>query len=269
MPVGPRCLTGPGDDCAVVEHPAGRWGLLKTDCVIEGVHFLPEADPERVGWKAAARVVSDFAAMGGGQPEHALVTLLAPKDRAVTWAEGVYRGIRRCAERFGFGLAGGETSLSPVTVISIAMTGSIKPERCVRRSAAQVGDAICVTGRLGGSIAGKHFDFVPRVEEARWLAANAEIHAMMDLSDGLAKDLPRLARASGVGFQVDAAALPLNEGCGAEQALRDGEDYELLFTLPSVPENWPFEIPLTRIGSIVPRAESESLEGGWDPFTRP
>jgi len=102
-------LAGPGDDCAVLRtETPGLLRLLKTDCVVEGVHFAADTSPERIGWKAAARAVSDFAAMGGGLPRHALVTLIAPPDRTVAWAEGIYAGLGRCAERFGFGIVGGE-----------------------------------------------------------------------------------------------------------------------------------------------------------------
>lgn len=257
-----QLLVGPGDDCAVIEiENPDRVGLLKTDCVIEGVHFLPDAEPERVGWKAAARVVSDFAAMGGGQPEHALITLVAPANRSTNWARGVYNGISRCAEKFGFDIAGGETSQGPVCLISVAMSGSIPRADLCLRSSAKIGDRIFVSGELGGAVSsGKHLDFEPRIEAARRLVADHEIHAMMDLSDGLAKDLPRLAKASGVGFRLDREAIPRAGSCSLEAALTDGEDYEILFTSAELNLDFPC------IGDIVAADESEELAGGWDHF---
>lgn len=280
LQLGPEVVVGPGDDCAVVKADKDHYQLLKTDSVIEQVHFLPDADPELVGWKAAARVVSDFAAMGGGQPEHALVTLIMPADRPLKWASELYIGIHRCAERFGFSVVGGETSRSPldapITTISVAMSGTIKTENCLLRSGAQVGDAIFVTGKLGGSISGKHLRFIPRIQEANWLTDHhgSSIHSMMDLSDGLAKDLPRLAKLSNVGFKIDRDQLPRNKHCTAEQALGDGEDYELLFTANSDVElqtDWERQfpdLPLTQVGTILPREDSDSLAGGWDPFAK-
>ncbi|MFT5465362.1 MAG: thiamine-monophosphate kinase [Verrucomicrobiales bacterium] len=262
LPASQQLLVGPGDDCAVIEiDNAARVGLLKTDCVIENVHFLPDAEPERIGWKAAARVVSDFAAMGGGQPEHALITLVAPADRATAWARGVYAGIRRCAEKFGFDIAGGETSQASICMISVAMSGSISRAELCLRTEAKIGDGIFVTGKLGGAVSsGKHLDFEPQIEIARELVSKHRIHAMMDLSDGLAKDLPRLAKASGVGFRLERDAVPRASSCSLESALTEGEDYELLFTSPDSNLDFP------RIGDIVAADESEELTGGWDHY---
>ncbi len=280
-PLHSGVLTGPGDDCAVLRPPApDHLVLLKTDCVIEGVHFLPGTDPGRVGWKAAARVVSDFAAMGGGQPLHALVTLIAPPDRPLAWAESVYAGIHRCGERFGFSVVGGETSRPPDTcesaILSVCMSGTIPPASCRLRSGARTGDSIWVTGTLGGSLdSGKHLDFLPRMDEARWLAAFLPVTALMDLSDGLARDLPRLAARSGTGYRLDQDAVPRTPGSTLEAALTDGEDYELLFTLerpPSPAEETQWNaafpgLPLTCIGQIVPPdARPSAQTTGWDAF---
>ncbi|MGL5016869.1 MAG: thiamine-phosphate kinase, partial [Luteolibacter sp.] len=162
-------------------------------------------------------------------------------------------------------------------VISIAATGSVLRRHLVLRSTAQAGDALFVTGTLGGSIAGKHLDFTPRLREASWLVAEFKPTAMMDLSDGLAKDLPRLAAASRCGFQIDRSALPLSPGCTPAQALGDGEDYEILFTLEAgraaaLLAAWSHRfpaLPLTRIGQLVAEAAGESLAGGWEHFSMP
>ena len=266
----------PGDDCAVIDHGGATLLLLKTDALVEHVHFLPSAPPRAVGWKAAARVVSDFAAMGG-RPGHFLITVALPPETAVWWVEDLYRGIGDCLEKFGGYLAGGETSSVPsssAAVISIAATGTVRRDQLVLRSTAQAGDVLLVTGQLGGSILGKHLDFTPRMVETDWLVAHFKPTAMMDLSDGLAKDLPRLAAASGCGYRIDESSLPLTPGCTAAQALGDGEDFEILFAIESarVPEllaAWPAAFPgLTCIGGLTDLPTSGSLSGGWDHFSR-
>jgi thiamine-monophosphate kinase len=277
LPLSPDVIAGAGDDCAVV-RPVGRrlMQLLKTDCLVEGVHFLRDTAPERVGWKAMARVVSDIAAMAG-TPQHALVTLVLPPELEVVRVEQIYLGLRKCAERFGISIVGGELSRGDQVVVSISMTGSVPEKRCVPRNGAKPGDAIMVTGRLGGSLNGRHLDFMPRVTEAQWLAKHFELHAMMDISDGLAKDLPRMAASSGVDYLLNEAALPVHEGCTAEQAWSDGEDYELLFALPQSlssrqQRRWQRAFPdlaLTCIGRFVKSGEGRgpSFTGpGWDHF---
>ncbi len=265
---------GPGDDCAVVDDGGEDLVLLKTDALVEGVHFVREADSLKVGWKAVARVVSDFAAMGG-YPERFLVTLALPGSISLEWVENFYRGMGMCFERYGAVLVGGETCRVPngsAAVISVAATGRVERGSLVMRSGGNVGDAIWVTGELGGSLAGKHLDFTPRLDQARWLVEHFKPTAMMDLSDGVARDLPRLAKASSCGFQLDQAAIPLSENCDVRQALQDGEDFELLFTLPEVrglEDEWQQKFPelkLTKIGSLVEKGAGDSLAGGWDHF---
>lgn len=264
-------MVGPGDDCAVVDPGRGALRLLKTDAIVERVHFRTDAMPTEVGWKAAARVLSDFAAMGG-RPEFLLVTVALPGTTPVVWAESLYRGIRRCLETYGGVLAGGETSSVPEgapAMISVAAEGSVARGKWVARSGGKPGDVLAVTGRLGGSIRGRHLRFPPRLDEGEWLACHGAT-AMMDLSDGLAKDLPRLAKASGCGFVIDQSAVPKNRGCGIEEALGDGEDYELLVAVPPrrwrrLAEDWPSTLaPLTAIGELSD--EGGELDGGWDHF---
>ena len=265
---------GPGDDCAVVDDGGEDLVLLKTDALVEGVHFIRESDSLKVGWKAVARVVSDFAAMGGF-PERFLVTLALPGSISLEWVENFYRGMGTCFERYGAVLVGGETCRVPsgsAAVISLAATGRVERGSVVMRSGGNVGDAIWVTGELGGSLAGKHLDFTPRLEQARWLVEHFKPTAMMDLSDGVARDLPRLAIASSCGFQLDQAAIPLSKNCDVKQALQDGEDFELLFTLPEVhglEDEWQQKFPelkLTKIGILVEKGAGDSLAGGWDHF---
>jgi thiamine-monophosphate kinase len=278
LPQTPRTLTGPGDDCAVLRGPdKNRLTLFKTDCLVEGVHFTPGADPARVGWKALCRVISDIAAMGG-EPHEALITLALPRTAPVARVQAVYAGIKKAARRFHCGIAGGETSSVPddaPLMISVAMLGSVEKKFRTLRSTARPGDLLYVTGKLGGSLAGKHLDFTPRLREARWLAEHAGPSAMMDLSDGLAKDLPRLAAASGCSFLLYPDKIPLTPGCTLSGALTDGEDYELLFAVPprrssTMPAKWTAAfpvLPLTCIGELRPRSQkSTPLTGGWDHF---
>jgi thiamine-monophosphate kinase len=268
---------GPGDDCAVVDAGGDELILLKTDALVENVHYTIHDSPRQVGWKAIARVVSDFAAMGG-HPSEYMITLALPSSTALAWVEDMYRGMASCMERYGGLLVGGETTSIPkgsAQVISISGMGRVRKEHLILRSGGKPGDILLVTGSLGGSLAGKHLNFEPRMEAAHWLAKQSLPHAMMDLSDGLAKDLPRLAEASGCGFLLERQAIPRTKDCTLDQALNDGEDFELLLAIP--PDQWihmrtlwsqtfPF-LPLSRIGTLVSPEAGESLTGGWDHFT--
>ncbi len=282
LSTSPEVIVGPGDDCAVLRSPdPAEVFLLKTDCVVEGVHFGPMAKPSAVGWKAMARAVSDIAAMAG-RPVAAVVTVVLPGTRSVAYVRALYRGIERAASRFGARVVGGETSSTPrgvdVAMISVSVLGVAPAGRVVLRSGARPGDRVFVTGRLGGSINGRHLRFVPRIAEAQWLAGHAHPSAMMDLSDGLAQDLPRLARASGVGIRLDFSAIPRSRGSTTQGALGDGEDYELLFTVSDATgatgiSQWSEAFPavrLTEIGRVVPAGDRHDdcvkLGGGWDHF---
>ena len=260
LPLGADVRVGAGDDCAVIGAPrARRWQLLKTDVVVEGVHFLRTDDPRRVGWKALCRAISDIAAMGG-VPEHALVTVAISRDDEVARVKALYAGLRRAARRFGVSIVGGETSRSPGPMfVNVALAGWVERTRCVLRSGGKAGDVLFVTGRLGGSRAGRHLDFIPRLAEARWLVAHCHPRAMMDLSDGLAADLPRLARASRCGFVLDDSRIPRSPGSTLPQALGDGEDFELLFALApreaaAIASKWRRafpRLPLSEIGTLT------------------
>lgn len=281
LPQSARTLHGPGDDCAVLQnHDSASLTLFKTDCLVAGIHFTMDTDPARVGAKALNRTISDIAAMGG-QPTEALVTLALPPDLPLSWPLGLYKGLRNAARRSRTGIAGGETSSLPKgapPVISIALLGTVAPPHLILRSTGQPSHIIAVTGRLGGSIHGHHLDFKPRLAEAQWLAAHGPPSAMMDLSDGLAKDLPRLAAASRTGWHLLPQSIPRNRRTSIHQALSDGEDYELLATFP--PAIWPDlsaawrlqfpKVPLTAIGTLTsPDIKNPPLSGGWDHFPSP
>ena len=266
LKTGKGVIAGPGDDCAVVAASGNELLLLKTDCVVERIHFQPNDLPAAVGWKAMARTLSDFAAMSG-RPRFGLVTLVAAPEREARWTEQIYRGLQRAADRFEVAIVGGETSgTDGPAMVSVSTIGFVEKDRWVSRRDGKAGDVLFVTGRLGGSVRRKHLNFIPRINEARWLTANFRIHAMMDLSDGLGTDLPRLARASGVSFEIGERTLPRNRGCSIEQAMSDGEDYELLFALApndtdALQKKWRRKfphLPLTHIGRFIPRSATRN-----------
>jgi thiamine-monophosphate kinase len=187
----------------------------------------------------------------------------------------MYRGIHKAARTFQVAVVGGETSnITGPAVVSVSVAGFVEKGRWVSRAGGKANDDLFVTGRLGGSLPSRHLRFVPRIAEARWLTKNFPIHAMMDLSDGLGADLPRLAHASGVGFQLDEAALPLNPGCTTKQAISDGEDYELLFAISRqhrgrIEKSWAKKfsrLPLTRIGKLTSQINNQSLNRGYVHF---
>ncbi|MEM9280741.1 MAG: thiamine-phosphate kinase [Verrucomicrobiota bacterium] len=271
----PGVIEGPGDDCAVVQGEGDQCILLKTDCVIEGVHFLEGTDPRRVGRKAMNRVFSDMAAMGG-RPRYALITIAVDAERRMEEIEGWYVGLEEASSKFGCAVVGGETSWlrNQGALISVAISGQVECDRLVTRSGARAGDVIAVTGLLGGSFESeKHLDFEPRIFEAEWLTRVCKPTAMMDLSDGLGSDLPRMAKASKCGFRVESSSLPRPDGVSFERALADGEDYELLIAV--APDSWSSletawvaefpDLPLTRIGQMTEKSE-QALTPGWDPF---
>jgi thiamine-monophosphate kinase len=237
-------VLGPGDDCAALDCGVpGKWLLFKTDAVVEGVHFTPDADPERVGHKALARCLSDVAAMGG-VASSAVITLGLPSSFREERVIGLYRGLNRLAARWGVAVVGGETTRNPESLlISVALLGWVEPENLVRRSGAKPGQAVFVTGTLGGSQAGKHLDFEPRLAESRWLVTHYRPSSMIDLSDGLAGDLRHVLQASGVGADIRVSSLPISRAARQVRgeratvpppwvrAVTDGEDFELLFTV--------------------------------------
>jgi len=273
LPSNDTVVVGAGDDCAVLDcGDAARQLLFKTDAVVEGVHFTPETPPEKIGRKALARCLSDIAAMGGA-PNAALVTIGLPKDYAVERVKKIYSGLNAIAAEFGVAIVGGETTSSPErSFISISLLGYVARDQAVLRSGAVVGDAVFVSGELGGSLQGRHLEFQPRIVEAQWLVNKFPVHAMIDISDGLAGDLRHILHASGVGAELLKSAVPISRaakdvasrGDAAKPAfvaaLTDGEDFELLFTVASqnaVPllDAWKGEFPATRlscIGKIIP-----------------
>ena len=297
-----------GDDAAVWRPRAGQETILTCDWFLEGTHFLVNRHPpESIGWKCLVRASSDVTAMGA-QPRCFLLSLALPSTRAGAWLEQFLHGLKRASRALQCPLAGGDTTRSNEILVNITVVGECKRGRAILRSGAHAGDAIFVTGRLGEAEYGlrllqrapkrvdtpdkrlrKHLFPEPRLAAGLWLAKNGLVTAMMDLSDGLSSDLPRLCKASAVGARIQRDLLPcvaiagrhsLKRFDATEFALHGGDDYELLFTAaPKTVARIPSTIGrvlITRIGeitshkSILLTGESgvtEKLQNkGWDPF---
>lgn len=272
LPTNKSVVVGCGDDCAVLDLGIkDQFALFKTDAVVEGIHFLSTEAPEKIGHKALARCLSDIAAMAG-TPNSALVTIGLPKTFDAEFVKKVYDGMSKLAMRYEVAIAGGETTTNPERIlISISLLGTLEKSKVLLRSGAKAGDAIFVTGHLGGSLAGRHLDFEPRLNEAHWLADNFKIHSMIDVSDGLASDLRHILHASKVGAEILSRAVPISRAAKLQAqaessakppllaALTDGEDFELLFTTASknaVPlmDAWKLKFPdlkLSCVGKIL------------------
>lgn len=285
-PAHPQVPVNIGDDMAIVNLLGSGAGvgleggaLLKIDQSLDGVHFdLRHHSWEQAGQKAVNRCLSDCAAMAC-RPVAIMLAVVLPHEATVEQARTLFLACRDAAHKFACPLVGGDTSIWPEPgqrlAITVSALGQAVPAIVpVRRSTAQPGDAILVTGELGGSILGRHLSFTPRIELALELARRVRLTAMMDLSDGLAQDLPRLCRASNVGALVCPAQLPVHPDAlklsqrdglpPALHALADGEDYELLFTIPEadLPKLFPAPgsnriagVRVTRIGTMTVASE--------------
>lgn len=299
---------GIGDDAALFKGTTGFDQVFTCDWFLEGSHFLRDKHPpDSVGWKCLARAVSDVAAMGG-VPRCFLLSLALPTSHTGVWLDQFLSGLHRAAKRFGCVLAGGDTTRSQNMLINITVVGEVRTGRAIMRSGAQPGDMLFASGRLGEADLGlqliraskqlansrdpllrKHLYPEPRLALGRWLAEKRLASAMMDLSDGLSTDLPRLCTASGVGARLESAKIPVVRipklGRGGELhpldlALHGGDDYELLFTVPrrklkQVPRSHS-GTRLTAIGEITSDRALVLIDGtgsavslpnrGWDPF---
>jgi len=234
-----------GDDCAVIQPPSGQDLLLKADMSIEGVHFTRESSAEEIGARAVARSLSDIAAMGG-TPLYCLVSMALAPWTDERWIDGFYRGVNKLLRKAKASLAGGDISHAGQFVCDVMICGSVAKGKALLRSGARPGDILYVSGSLGGWRNKRAI--VPRLEFGRKLVGLAT--ACMDISDGLALDLHRLCRESGVAAELD--RVPLLKGATLDQALHDGEDYELLFTAP--PRVKTPGIPIGRITKGKPGA---------------
>jgi thiamine-monophosphate kinase len=260
---------GIGDDCAVLRVDNDARLVATTDMLIEGTHYRPGTAPELIGRKAIARALSDLAAMAA-LPRCVLAAASFRPETDEEFCQRVCRAMWDTAEEFGAPLIGGDIGSGSgphtVTVTALGMPG---PAGWVTRAGARPDDAICVSGSLGGSLHGRHLTFSPRLQVAIELAEGFDIHAMIDISDGLSTDLTHIMEASGTGAVIDASAVPVHEDLREElqeasscpqalihRALNDGEDYELLFCLPQeqgreAEQNDPVEVPITVIGRVT------------------
>jgi thiamine-monophosphate kinase len=241
-------VVGPGDDCAVV-RTSGGLQLITTDMLMDGVDFkLGEVEPRRIGRKAMAVNLSDIAAMAG-VPRTAVVSVALPIGPGTPkLAEELFSGMHELATRFGVSIIGGDTNAwhGPLT-ISVTLHGDVTERGYVTRGGAEPGDWLFVTGPLGGSIRGRHLDFTPRVAEALALNDRVKLKAMIDISDGLTADLQHILQESGCGANI--TCVPLNPGVSLEQALGDGEDFELLYAVS--PQDGATLPPEWKIGECI------------------
>jgi thiamine-monophosphate kinase len=286
LPSHDRLVLGAGDDAAVIRLADGQHLVATTDMLMDGVDFrVGEHDAVRIGHKALAVNLSDLAAMGA-RPIAALVSLCLPQVGGESLTKQLYQGLLATAAKYDVAVAGGDTnSWAGPLVISVTALGEVAPQRVWRRSGAQVGDRILVTGSFGGSILGRHLDAVPRVPEALWLAEHADVHAAIDVSDGLSLDLSRVCEASGCGAVLDLKAIPIspdaeqlarerNDGLSPlDHALADGEDFELVLVVPPseaerLMELQPLGVSLTAIGTITgqPGLWSRVHDGNVQPL---
>lgn len=269
VPPHPHVALGMGDDAALLTGTGDRQLVVTSDLLTDGVDFeLDQCDPQRVGRKALAVNLSDLAAMAA-EPLAAIVSVALPSDDAAALARGISRGILELAAEYNVAIAGGDTNTWPgELVISITALGLAPAGGALRRDGARPGDAILATGSFGGSILGHHFDFVPRVAEAKLLNQRYVIRAGIDVSDGLALDLSRVAEASGCGAAIKLDAIPVSDaarqlaqssdppGDPIRHALGDGEDFELLLAAePAVADRMvrdqPLPCPITCLGRFV------------------
>ena len=259
MPTSGKAILGNGDDAALLSG-SSKGTLVATDMLLDGTHFIVgETPPELIGRKAVAVNFSDMAAMGG-TPDSLFISLAIPHSTSPRWLERVMRGAAEMAREFDCGIDGGDTnSWRGPFAINVCVVGRPHWRGPVTRAGAKESDVVMVSGqRLGDTLSSSHhLNFMPRIKEAQWLLDHFEIHAMMDLSDGLATDAPRLAMASGIQMVLDTTKIippPWDEKF-LQSALCDGEDFELLFTCSQstaikIEQTFPWSCGVRRIGHI-------------------
>ncbi|MFN7170911.1 MAG: thiamine-phosphate kinase [Candidatus Omnitrophota bacterium] len=253
-----RVLRGIGEDAAVVSYTKKKYLLFTTDMLIEDIHFkIKEATPYEIGWKALGCSLSDIASMGG-RPLYALVSIGVPEKTSFNFIRKIYQGINGLADIFKVKIVGGDTNRAERLIIDVFLVGEVEKGKVVYRKGAKLNDVIAVTGSLGNSYKSKkHLRFVPRIKEARFLINNFKINAMIDLSDGLSSDLFHILKENKKGAIIFKEEIPLSPKASFEQALHEGEDFELLFTLTEKEagrisaEKKRINFPISFIGKII------------------
>jgi len=254
-------VKGIGDDAAVLKWNKAKYLLFTCDMLIEDVHFRSNMRSSDIGRKALACSISDIAAMGG-LPKYAIISIGLPKNLKISFVRSLYNGINNIARRFKVDIVGGDTNRSKKIIIDVTMIGEVEKESLVLRSSAKANDLIFVTGALGGSFkSGRHLTFIPRLQEARLLVKNYSLNSMIDISDGLAQDLGHILDSSDKGALVYERAIPKHKSASIKEALYNGEDYELLFTLSNQQAHKliddiaakKIKFPVTAIGQIIER----------------
>jgi thiamine-monophosphate kinase len=247
---------GSGDDCAVIAFDKKRYQLLTCDMIVQGVDFTIKDSPYFIGRKALAVSVSDIASCSG-LPRYCLVSLAMPKDTRVEFIDRLFKGMLSIAKEYKINIVGGDISSAGALIIDVSMLGIVEKKYLTLRSGAKIGDIIFVTGKLGGSIRGKHLRFKPRLKEARFLAGNFKVNSMIDISDGLASDLGHILEQSSAGAVIYEDLIPLSkQALKLSDALFMGEDFELLFTVSRKEAKKILRKKLTNfkpIGEIVER----------------
>lgn len=295
----PEGMTGIGDDCAVIPQASGLDTIVTTDLLVEGVHFLMEdASPEDIGWKSAAVNLSDIAAMGG-KPVATFLSVAIPGSVDESWMARFIEGYKQLSDIFKVPLAGGDTTSSKGGLsICVTVLGQLPSGKAKLRSSAVAGDQICVTGFLGDSAAGlkailegsekttdmetlvrRHYRPLPRIAEGQMLLSSSGVHALMDISDGIASDLKHILEASGVGAVIDTDSLPISpelsrvaaeKGWDAYRlAACGGEDYELLFTkdpAASLPLDYTVVGKITKIPGLIWKGSDTTDYKGFTHF---
>ena len=263
---------GIGDDMAQVRLTKDSSVLITTDMLLDGVHFnSKKATLEQIGYKSMAASLSDCAAMAT-IPLAAVVSVALPRNFGSQKLKKLHKGILTAAKKYNCPLIGGDiTSWTKPLAVSVAMLSRPGKTKPVKRNTAKVGDVICVTGTLGGSLFKKHLEFEPRLKEAL-LIANAGANAMIDISDGLSTDLNHICRLSKKGAIIEATKIPISRNAGTlDAALNDGEDFEILFTIPQknfehLKKHWRFKVKLSVIGKITERFFGKDKKAGRQSY---
>jgi thiamine-monophosphate kinase len=279
-----RAVLGIGDDAAVFDIPTGYSAVFCSDLLAEDAHFIRNLHPpDSVGYKAVAVNVSDVGAMGG-IPMHFVISLAAPGNLELAWVDGFYSGVERACRDFNVSLVGGDSSSASTIFVDVALVGRVRSGAAVRRSGAQPGDGVYVTGTLGSSLLGLDLirrkdlssaavkrHLYPQPRHVIGAAVADRAHAMIDISDGLSTDLSHIVAESKVSARIDKERIPAAVDAPEQYVLHGGEEYELIIIARDLPSEME-GVPLTRIGEIIPSTMEHQVfltDGAVETVLRP